>query len=277
MNLREEILHDIDILDTSQDRESIAAAAISLAGSGDDEAIAGLGKHLQQNEFLARLDDITNPQTSIYNLHYVFGALERNPSPATGQLCVDLMNEPDFVAEPARLNYLLPALAAVSPTSEAAASVFRRTNVEGFYHVNAPRLVHNGSPLALAVFEEMIESSNEEPMSRVDAIHRSVLPRRTDLAVLQTCGRLLDKGLEPEVEVGLVESLFDYQERKWFGNARPLRPPSWDSTSTETLRFALDLASRVQGRKDLPPELEQAINNTLLAITGIIAERELQQ
>jgi hypothetical protein len=212
---------------------------------------------------------------SIYNLTQVFDALERNSTRHTAELCVDLAAEPDFIAEPVRLNSLLPALAAVQPMSDGAAEIFRRTSDEGFFHLNAPLLVQNGSPLALAVFEEIMESSSQDAANRVDAIHRSILPYRTHIAILRMCSRLLQKDLEPQVEAGLIETLFDYQERKWFGNARrPPRPPSWGSASTEELRVVVELGSRLQERTNLPIALREAIRSTVVVINDILAGRE---
>jgi hypothetical protein len=269
-----EIRREIETLDISPDREAIADAAVALAGSADPEALVAMRERLARNDFLARLDDLANPQDSVFNLSSVFAALRQHPDPLTGELCVALANEPEFVAEPARLNYLLPALAAVRPMSEAAANLFRRTNHEGFYGVNAPLLAENGTPHALTVFQEMIETPLKDAANKVYVLHHSLVPRRTDLPLLETCAQLIGSGLERAVEMGVIESIFDYQERPWYGNIRrPPRPPSWESAPSETLRFALDAGKRIETRTDLRAGLNLAIANTVSVISRILAAR----
>jgi hypothetical protein len=271
---REEIRREVEIMNASPEREAVAQAAVNLADSGDPEGLQALRERMARNDFLERLDDLESPQNSVVNLASVFARLQANPSQITGQVCVALANEPEFVAEPARLNYLLPALAAVRPMTEAAADVFRRTNPEGFFSVNAPLLAENSTPQALAVFQETIETPQIDAANKAYLLHYSVVPRRTTLALLETCARLMGSGLEHEVEMGVIESIFDYQERPWFGNVRrPPRPPSWESASDETLRFVLELARRTERRTDLRAGLDAAIAETVSAISRILAVR----
>jgi len=100
------------------------------------------------------------------------------------------------------------------------------------------------------------------------------VPHRTELPVAQMCARLLEKPLEPEVEVAIIESVFDYREREWYGNVRqPPRPGAWDTASSETLRTVLGLAAGLRRRENLPPSLVEAISRTVVEITEILAGR----
>jgi hypothetical protein len=243
----DEIERHIAILNESPDSDRIAASAIALAGSEDRGAILALARALRQGDFLARLDDTSDPSSDTRNLTLVFRTLAEHPTEFTGRLCELLYAEPEFGALDARINLLLSALAAVRPTSVRGADVFRASSQEGYAEVNGPLLIKNESPLALQVFEELIAGEWVEDYVKVDILHRAILPRRTSLPVLATCARLLERDMPPEVREGLIETLFDYQSRRWFGPARtPPKPPPWASASTEALQFLIALAARVQ-------------------------------
>jgi hypothetical protein len=243
---REEITRYVETLDQSQDSNRLAESATALAGSGDREAVIALGRRLRRGEFLSRLDNTADPNLDISNLTLVFRTLATHPADVTGEICVSIYAEPEFREIPARINLLLGALAAVRPVTVQAADVFRATSAEGFAEVNAPLLLENGSPLALQAFEEIITGDWVESYVKVDMLHRAVLPRRARLPVLETCDRLLEHELPAEVKEGLIETLFDYESRLWFGPAMyPPEPPAWDSASTEALEFLLALAARI--------------------------------
>jgi hypothetical protein len=120
----------------------------------------------------------------------------------------------------------------------------------------------------------MIESEGPEADIKVYVLHHAVVPRRTDLPLLETCARLLDRVTDREVEIGIVESIFDYQERPWYGNSlRPPRPPAWETAESAALRFILELAGRLQARNTLPAELKTAIDDTAATIRRILDAR----
>ncbi len=270
----EEIERHAGILDNSRDRAEIVRAARALAASETPAALLALGLRLRRAEFLDRLDDTSQPGPDIENLSFVFAELVFHPSPASSRLCELLYGEPEFRAIPVRVNLLLGALAAVVPTTEAGAQVFRDSNAEGFAEVNGPLLIENQSPLAIQVFEELIAGSLVEADVKVEILHRSVLPKRTDIPVLGACMRLLDRGLPAEVRDGLIETLFDYQSRLWFGPVRQApTPPPWDSASTEVLRLFVVLADHLESR-GLREPLLSSVRATRERIAAILMRRQ---
>lgn len=274
-NEEEEFLQNASVLARSDDRQALARAAVVLAGSAHPQAQQTLGSFLRRREFLARLDNLSDVHQKTYNLRAVLEALRSHPTPVSASICVTLANDPAFLEEPDRLIWLLPALSAVRPMSEEGAELFLKTNNEGFFAGNAPLLVANGSERALSLFESMIRDSSVDPESRIDAVHNAVLPHRTDAPVLESAGRLLGGGLAPEVETGVVETLFDFQYRRWFGPAIGApRPPAWESGSDEALQLVLRLADRVKSRRDLPAELADAVNRTAAEVRDILAARK---
>jgi hypothetical protein len=274
MSTRDDALRAIRALDPPCEREPLALAAIEVITKQSPEGLAVLASYLRTPEFLRRLDDVDNPQRKTYFLGRVFAAMEQHPSEATRDLCIAAAESPEFCADPIRLNYLLPALAAVRPMTQAAAAVFRRTNSEGYFPVNAPLMTRNESPIALRLFEEMIRNPQVDPESRIDALRHSVLPRRTELPILATAERLLSGGLEPEVEIGLIETLFDYREKPWFGPVRvPPAPRPWETASDEACQRALALAQAALARSDLPGETRQAVQASVNEIEQLLESR----
>ena len=187
----------------------------------------------------------------------VFAALRERPNAATEALCISLAHNADFSPLPEGLNLLLNALGAVQPTSKEGAAIFRETSHSGYFGVNAPIVARNANPLALAVLEELMSDQSIAPDDRVDAAHRSLLPVRTNPDVVEMCGRLTASRLvDGRVRMAVVETLFDYQARQWFGVAmnQPVAPP-W-SSATEAGRNALtSLGKRLLSEPDVPANL----------------------
>ncbi|MBM3786072.1 MAG: hypothetical protein FJW30_17060 [Acidobacteria bacterium] len=267
----EEIAMEVEVLQSSPLRERIAGAACRIAADGTAGALGSLARQLRSREFLGRLDAIDDPREAVNNIRRIFGEFERNPSETSARVCVILGNDPEFTSLPVRLNFLLPALAAVRPMSDAAAAIFRRTNAEGYYALNAPLLTRNGSAAALGVFEELISSERIDDADKVYLLHHSIVPVRTGLPILELCVRLVNGPLSG-LTAAVVESVFDYQERPWYGNAlRPPRQPSWDAASVEALHYARRWANELLAGGTLPANLSDAVRNSETLIARAIA------
>jgi hypothetical protein len=260
------------VLEYASDRSELEAAAVALATSDNPAALDRLGDFLRRREFLAKLDDLEDPHTKMLHLNGVMKPLEKRPSSEAAGLCLALGHDPNFLEDSDRMDFLLLAIAAAKPMDEAAVGFFRETNEQGYFAFNAPLLAKNGSPRALALFEEMMQDGNVPAARRVDCLHSSVLPIRTSLPVLQSCERLMARDLEEEVAIGLIESIFDFQGKKWFGPHPPI-PPGWRTASPEVLQLVLRLAQSARARSDLPPSLQVAIDETVQNIHGLLARR----
>lgn len=265
----------LKVLESSEDRAALVEAAIALASSGNANAVAELGRFLRRGEFLARLDDLTDPHLKTRHLSAVMRSLENQPSTAVSEVCLTLADESEFLADQDRMIYLLPALAAVRPMSAEAAAVFRRTNAEGFFSANAPLLAENGSPRALELFEAMIEDASVEPEDRVDALRTSILSRRTEVPILESSKRLLSSGLEEEVMFAVIETLFDFRSKEWFGPAVGApTPPPWEGASDDALALLLRLADQAKARGALPAGLREAIDRSSGEIEEVLSSRD---
>ncbi len=269
-----EIARHAAVLATSLDREEVASSALSLASSAQPEALAPLGRFLQDEAALARLDALDQPQQKLTNLRHVLGALEAHPSASTGRLCETLAASPGFLAEPDRKMFLLPALAAVRPMSEETAAIFRSANAEGYWNGDGRLLARNGSPRALALFAEMVADAAAPVEERVDMLHWAVPANRLHAGFSDMARGLLDKGLPPEVETALVETMFDYQGDKWFGVARnPPVPPPWATAETPLLQQYLKLGEHIERTRKPPEPLAKAVERTLHQIRAVLKAR----
>jgi hypothetical protein len=252
-------------LATQRDPSRLEAAAVAVARSGDVEAIHKLATHLGTRSFLRRLDPGKGDESDIDRLLHVFAALTEHPNAATEALCISLAHNAEFVSLPERLNPLLNALGAVRPTSQEGVAIFRETSHSDYFGVNGPVLARNASPRALAVLEELMSDQSIDSEDRVDVAHRSLLPVRTNPAVVEMCARLTASTLvESRVRMAIVETLFDYQARRWFGVAmnQPV-PPPW-SSATEAGRNALtSLGKQLLSQPDVPANLRAQIQKTL--------------
>jgi hypothetical protein len=259
---------ELAVLDRERDPARLEAAAISIASSQDAADIAGLAKRFGDPGFLRRLDPPRVSGFSVVHLGRVFEALAEHPSPAVESLCISLAQDRDFTAVPARLNYLLNALAAVRPLSEAAANVFRTTGRAGYVEVNGPLLARNASPRAIEVLGELLGDESLDAAQRVSMAHWALLPARINAGVVAMCARLLAKrGVSHKVEIAILESLYDYQPRQWFGvNLGQPQPPSWQSAPAATREQLRSLGTTALAWPDLPVETRQAIQNTLLEL-----------
>ncbi len=137
----------------------------------------------------------------------------------------------------------LEALAAVVPMSPQTAAAFERANDEGYFAFDALLLARHSSPSApspraLALFETMMLDRDTELGNRVQCLHVSGLPYRTELPVLQAAERILARASERGLVTATVESLFDFRQ-SWFGIESGISgPPAWRTASTDSLRFA---------------------------------------
>ena len=265
----------LNILKLSEDRNALERAAVALASSGDTRAITQLGEFLQRSEFLGRLDNLKSSDRKTQHLRKVLNALEAHPSPAVADLCIALSRDKNFTADEDRMDFILETLSAVKPMTEDAARLFQQTNADGYFAFNAPLLVKNGSPHSLDLFESMLNDRSVDVERRVDSIHRSILPYRTSLSVLNSAEKLLSANLENAVAMGIIETIFDYQSKRWFGPAiNAPKPPLWENASKEALQAIIGLATKVRQRNDLPPSLRASVNDTVRLIENTLASRK---
>jgi hypothetical protein len=269
--LQDWIHERVAVLESSTNSDELTLAAMELAASDHPEALDALETFLRQSEFLGQLDDLTDPGQKTLHLSGVMEPLIERPSPEVARLCLNLANDPSFLADGDRTSFLLQALAGVSPMNAETIVLFQRTNDEGYFAFNAPLLVANGSPRALELFETMMLDHEVPEERRADCLHSSVALNRTRLPVLEMIMRLLSKDLEESVMIAATESVFDFKWR-WFGT-HPPQPPAWRTAPNDVLRFLINMSTQVKRRPNLPTELQEAINTTVETARALLARR----
>jgi hypothetical protein len=270
----EQLARHLEVLNTSNESAELAASAVALAASEDREALVSLARILRAPGFLARLEGADGQSTSdVTNLADVCIALAQHPTEFTGRLCELLYGEPTFQELPARFNALLHALGAVKPVTPRAAEIFRETSAAGFAQVNGPILLANSEPPALAVFAEIITGEWVESYVKVDILHRSLLPVRDRLPIVQMCIRLLTSPLDPEVRAALIETLHDFRSKDWFGPAMYApEPPDWNHSPDASLELLTRLDEKLL-TENLSPYAQSVIRRTREEIATILRSR----
>jgi hypothetical protein len=269
------LLGDVfEVLRTSNDRDALERAAIEVVRSGDRADVSRLGDFLGDESFLARLDDVTQPQIKMHRLREIFQEITKHPSPEIEALCLRLGGSPQFLSDPDRKTLLMPALAAVRPMSVETAAFFRAANTQGYFSINAPLLAANGSERSLKLLQQMIADRTVPPVRRIDALHYAIVPVRTDPSVLAMAERLLAAALEPAVESGLVEALFDYRPGEWYEFARTHpKPPAWTAASPDARVRLLRLADASLRKPGLPANVAEAVRHSRDMIHRTLAQQ----
>jgi hypothetical protein len=259
------------VLRSSTDADVLERTAISMARSPNSSELESLGRFLHDPEFMGRLDPLRNWQT--VHLSKVMAALAEHPTPGVADLCVSLAEDPAFAAVDDRASFLLEILAKVKPMSQRAVEVFRDTNEQGYFAFNARLLAENASSRALALFETMMLDKDTPVESRVECLHVSVLPHRTELPILQAADQIVSRTSERGIVIGVTESVFDFQQT-WFGIESGISgSPAWQTASPDSLRFAAALAAKVLQRRDLPASLHNKVEHERGTIVSLLSAR----
>ena len=243
-------------LDRERNADRLEAASVAIAASTNATEMADLARHIGQRQYLQRLD----PDNGVTRLGHIFRVLAEHPSPSTESLCIEVAGSSEFNELPARMNFLLNALASVRPMSEPAARIFRSYGRSGFLEVEGPLLATNASPRALDVLAEFFKDDSLDVAQRVSMAHWGILPNRTNPDVVEMCGRVLRAGVSRDVEIAILESLYDYQPRQWFSlRAGQPSPSRWNTASPAARDKLRSLAASRISRADLPPALPRRL------------------
>ncbi|MFI5380356.1 MAG: hypothetical protein ACHRHE_13740 [Tepidisphaerales bacterium] len=262
-----------NILAESSDRDRLEAAAVALARSGNEAALAILEAFLKDKAFLARLDELGDPQQKTRRLGHIMAALATHPTPAVADLCLRLRGDPAYTSDDDRIAFLLTAAAAVSPMDKPTVEFFRETAARGYFALNARLLAANGSAPALSLLQSMVTDETVPLQRRIDALHEALPTHRTDRGVIETAGHILASKPVEAIANGVLESIFEFRAKEWFGT-HPPTPAPWNQASPEAAAAARRLAATAIDRPTVPPSLRKAIE---AAVSQLPAESEPKQ
>jgi hypothetical protein len=257
------------VLEGSIDPEELDMTATELASSDDPNALEALAAFLRRRDFLDRLD-APDSHDQTQHLRDVLAPLVARPGPEVARACLELVDEPLYM-ENDRKALILEALAAVVPMTPETAEAFRRANDEGYFGFDALLLARNGSFVAIELYRSMMSDNEVDAESRVELLHKGILPYRTNLVVLQAASGIMDAGLEEMLTNAAIESVFDYKT-EWFMIHGPT-PPAWRTASDDVLKYVVELGNRLKGRANLSAALLPAIQETTELALALLNHR----
>ena len=218
------------ILRTSKVPTEVKRAAVDVAKSDSADDLAMLGGLLASAEFLKRIDTDEDYKGAYTNLRVgqVVNTLAENRKPPAEKAVMSLMDAGDYQANFQRIQILIHALAAIQPSPASVIIYWDKMSAAGslvtFDVIQA--LVENESAPAMGLFEKKLADPKHETSDKAAWMRQIVLPKRNDEPLLNACERVL-KGTSagPEVQVYIVEGLFDYKPDNWYRGCEPVKPP----------------------------------------------------
>jgi hypothetical protein len=270
----------LQILRASSDPRALKTAAQHLAASSWPEDHATLKPFLADTAFLVRLNspkDYDRLRPKHLRLWWILDVLSRNIAPSAHRVLIELTAAPAYNDDerPSCADLLIQACARIRPAPPEGVAYWDRhcQPDDGYAPLTIEALLENSSPPALALLEKKMAEPGHEDETKVAWMHKSILPRRNDLAVLQCCYRMLTGILSPSLQSALVVTLFDYRPDEWYTARSPVaRPPRHLMTAPardelqKIGEFAMDRITLTQ---------EQAL--VVKAVLSEIGDREKKQ
>jgi hypothetical protein len=109
--------------------------------------------------------------------------------------------------------------------------------------------------------------------TRVECLHVSVLPHRTELPILQAADQIVSRASERGIVIGVTESVFDFRQ-EWFGIESGIAgSPAWQTASPDSLQFAAALATKLLQRRDLTASLHNGAEHERGTIVSLLSAR----
>jgi hypothetical protein len=232
---------------------------LALARGDDPARHAELLEQLQTLAVLDALDseaDYVNASKFRLRVAQVLEALAQNPAPSARAAFLALTTSEVFLAHDERTMSLVRASVSIRPAPPPLVAFWDRQcqPEDGFTPTTITVLIDNGSEAALALFEAKMLDPAHEDDDKIAWMRTRVLAHRNDLALLESCERLL-VALPEHLQPLLVEALFDYRPEEWFRPAVGASAPPLEAASREQLDQVLKVG--VVALTMVPLSLEQ--------------------
>jgi hypothetical protein len=222
-------------LETSHDKKLLASAAAKLAASPDPADHLVLRKWLPTDSFLYRLNarsDYDGARQQL-RLRRPLEALRNNPAPVARETIMTLVRNPGFTSVGSRVELLLEATASVRPAPPDLVAFWDKYSQpdDGFTPITIMAVVDNGSRPALDLFEKKLGDGAHADDEKVSWMRADVLTHRNDVALLESCERILKGALPDPLKSELIDVLFDYRPGEWFRPGLSYSPPAGEPSS----------------------------------------------
>lgn len=239
----------------STDSKALVHAAQVLASSDDPLDHRALGAALVDAGFLARLDEDAAYHGRLNKLRVarVLRTLGKKLDASRAALLVGLMGAPGFLAQDMRTDMLIKVSASLRPSPPEAIAFWDAhcQPEDGFGNLTIAALIENGSPPALELFVTKLLDSAHPEDDRLEWLRQNVLPHRQNVDLLRACRQALARGLEPPLDLVLVQVIFDYRP-EWYRPATVQLPPETAGLTgpvlAEWTAEMLGLAAQAQGQ-----------------------------
>jgi hypothetical protein len=247
------------------DPKALVHAAQVLASSDDPLDHRALATAFADEGFLARLDDDGAYQGRINQLRVarVLRTLCKKVDASRAAVLVGLTGSATFLAQDLRIDLLIKACASVRPSPPEIVAFWDAhcQPEDGFGNLTIAALIDNGSPPALELFVTKLLDAAHPEDDRVEWLRQNVLPHRHDVDLVRACRQVLARGLQPPLDLALVQVIFDYRPEEWYRPATVREAPATDGLTGPLVVEMLGLAAQAQGQVALDPRTALVVSD----------------
>ncbi len=257
--------------------KQIIVDALTLARSLRAEDHAELLARLKSPDFLTELDDdkayAGRPER--LRLRRILDELTRNPLDSARNVLAALTESQPFLAEDSRIDLLIKACAVIKPPPPKVVQFWDKywQPDDGFSSLTVAAVVKNGDEAAVALLEKKMANPEFEMEEKLHWLHGPMLSHRLDLPLLLVCERMLLTGLPDDLNMKLVEALFDYRPQEWYLPSVPYTPPVLEAAAEAVLLQVQKIGTMVLERFSLDKRLETQVKMTLERVKAMLEAR----
>lgn len=269
------------ILQKSRQPEELESTAIALCRSADSKALDVVAAKLLDPDFLARIDpkgDYESFETQ-RRTTAVVKALGRAGTAKADELLLQLIDNKPFVSNHYRLDGIIDAAGFIKHPSKRLlefvsskaypGSAFTGTAISTFARIG---LFSTHSEI-----EKRLTSLDYDIVYKLSWLSNDLLPLRNEPPIVKLYGRLLTIDLkDPRLRNRVVQTLFDYRPREWYGQVdegNDPKPPPRKEASTDVLQDLLKISEHAL-KLDITKDTRQSVEMAKKEIAGILTLRE---
>jgi hypothetical protein len=169
-----------------------------------------------------------------------------------------------------RIQILIRALTVLRPSPPSASQYWDKYSKPGSpvaYDV-IEALCINQSLSALDLLEKKCADPRFTPNDKQIWMRESILVRRYDEQLIESCERILHGPMETTLKNSLVEVLFDYRPEEWFIECAPPKPPEFAVASEPVCEVLFRIGEYALASLELPERLRLRVNSTVELLKG---------
>ena len=252
---------------TKDNLRRAAQLAVSEAPN-DHERLFGV---LNNTQYLGSLQPLEEYHTELHRrllVGRVIKYLMTSPHEIARQTLARLAYSDPWLGYESLQELLVIALVAVRPLPPHAVTYLdeRSTPEAGPLHLVMTTLAANGSEPALRLFERKIADESHDEGDRATWLQVEYLVRRNDVAILNSCRRMIVEGAGPStMQVVALESLCAYDPEWYLACTKPEAPPRL-LASPEAKDILRGIISHAQQNMELEETLQLAVEAVAVEI-----------